>query len=80
MQTLNRRFLSALGALAALTSLLAAPAARADEARLLLPDLDSVRFLGLSGRQLLMIGLVVCVAGLVFGMWIYQQLKNLPVH
>jgi len=80
MQTLNRRFPLAFGAVAALISLFAAPAARADEARLLLPDLDSVRFLGLTGRQLLMTGLVVCVAGLAFGMWIYNQLKNLPVH
>ena len=80
MQTLNRRFSLALGAFAALTSFLAAPAARADEANLILPDLDSVRFLGMTGRQLLMVGLVVCVAGLAFGMWIYHQLKNLPVH
>ncbi len=65
---------------AALLALLIAPAARADEAKLVLPDLESVAFLGLNGRQLLMGGLVVCVLGLAFGMMIFQQLKKLPVH
>src|SRR5205807_2306538 len=57
-----------------------APAARADEAKLILPDLASVQFLGMSGRALLMGGLVVCALGLAFGMSIYGQLKKLPVH
>ena len=34
----------------------------------------------MSGRTLLMVGLVVCVLGLVFGLVIYSQLKNMPVH
>ena len=55
-----------------------APAARADEAKLILPDLGSVQFLGMNGRSLLLVGLVVCALGLVFGMAIYQQLKKLP--
>lgn len=51
------------------------------EANLHLPDLGQVSFLGgLSGRHLLMIGLIVCVAGLVFGVVTYSKLKNLPVH
>jgi K(+)-stimulated pyrophosphate-energized sodium pump len=50
------------------------------EANLILPDFDSVQMLGMSGRTLLMMGLVVCVAGLVFGLVIYSQMKNLPVH
>ena len=50
------------------------------EASLVLPDLSSVNFLGLDGRSLLMIGLLFCAAGLLFGLVIYQQLKNLPVH
>ncbi len=50
------------------------------EANLVLPDLSQVDFLGIPGRSLLMTGLVVCALGLLFGLVIYQQLKNLPVH
>jgi K(+)-stimulated pyrophosphate-energized sodium pump len=50
------------------------------EANLVLPDLSSVSFLGINGHALLMIGLLFCVGGLLFGMAIYVQLKNLPVH
>jgi K(+)-stimulated pyrophosphate-energized sodium pump len=50
------------------------------EANLVLPDLGQVEFRGINGRTLLMVGLGVCVLGLVFGMVIYSQLKNLPVH
>jgi K(+)-stimulated pyrophosphate-energized sodium pump len=54
------------------------------EASLILPDLTNsdvkVTFLGLSGHNLLMAGLVICALGLLFGLMIYTQLKNLPVH
>jgi K(+)-stimulated pyrophosphate-energized sodium pump len=50
------------------------------EASLTLPDLSTVNFLGFNGHALLMIGLLFCVAGLLFGLAIYVQLKNLPVH
>jgi K(+)-stimulated pyrophosphate-energized sodium pump len=50
------------------------------EANLVLPDLSSVNFLGMNGHALLMIGLLFCVGGLLFGLAIYVQLKNLPVH
>jgi K(+)-stimulated pyrophosphate-energized sodium pump len=53
------------------------------EANLMLPDLKSVsfaNFFGLNGHQLLSIGLLFCVGGLLFGLTIYVQLKNLPVH
>jgi K(+)-stimulated pyrophosphate-energized sodium pump len=50
------------------------------EASLKLPDLSSVNFLGMSGHHILMIGLLFCVFGLLFGLVIYMQLKNLPVH
>jgi len=50
------------------------------EANLVLPDLSSVSFLGMNGHALLMIGLLFCVGGLLFGLAIYVQLKNLPVH
>jgi len=53
------------------------------EASLKLPDLSSVsfaNFFGLNGHALLSIGLIFCAAGLLFGLVIYNQLKNLPVH
>jgi K(+)-stimulated pyrophosphate-energized sodium pump len=50
------------------------------EANLVLPDLGAVDFQGINGRTLLMGGLGVCLLGLAFGLVIYTQLKNLPVH
>ncbi len=52
------------------------------EANLVLPDLSQATFFGgaIDGRTLLMYGLIVVVFGLLFGVLIYQQLKNLPVH
>jgi len=50
------------------------------EANLIIPDLGQVSFLGMSGRGLLQLGLIVCVLGLVFGLVIYNQMKKLPVH
>ncbi len=67
-------------ALPALTVLVAPFAARADEAKLILPDLDSVHFFGISGRSLLLAGLVICALGLAFGISIFNQLKKLAVH
>src|SRR6476646_1636050 len=50
------------------------------EANLVLPDLSQATFQGINGRSLLMVGLLVCLLGLAFGMVIFTQLKNLPVH
>jgi len=51
------------------------------EANLILPDLSTATFLGgMDGRSFLMIGLLVCVLGLAFGLVIYKQLQNMPVH
>ncbi|PYS57839.1 MAG: sodium-translocating pyrophosphatase [Acidobacteria bacterium] len=50
------------------------------EAALKLPDLSGVNFLGIDGHRLLLVGLVFCFLGLMFGLAIYIQLKNLPVH
>ncbi|HEX6589830.1 MAG TPA: sodium-translocating pyrophosphatase [Longimicrobiales bacterium] len=50
------------------------------EANLILPDLGSVEMLGMNGRSLLLLGLLVCAAGLGFGMLIYARLKALEVH
>ncbi len=65
---------------ATLLTLLVAGAARASEASLVLPDLRSQKFLGLDGHTLLLIGGVICIAGLGFGLVMFMQLKNLPVH
>jgi K(+)-stimulated pyrophosphate-energized sodium pump len=58
----------------------AAPHQGGGEASLKLPDLGQVSFVGVNGRTLLMGGLVICVLGLVFGLVIFTQLKDLPVH
>jgi K(+)-stimulated pyrophosphate-energized sodium pump len=50
------------------------------EADLVLPDLSQVSFRGVSPATLLTAGLGICVLGLVFGLVIFRQLKNLPVH
>ncbi len=73
-------------ALAAVLFHAAVPAALAQqahggEANLVLPDLDQAQFLGgVGGRALLMIGLLVCGLGLLFGLTIYKQLQNMEVH
>jgi K(+)-stimulated pyrophosphate-energized sodium pump len=77
----GRLVLLALIALTVLAVLPAvAQAAAGGEANLKIPPLDSVPVAGMNGRVLLMSGLGVCVLGLVFGLVIYRQLKNLPVH
>src|SRR2546426_4158991 len=68
-----------------LGSALGAPAVLAQpreggEAALKLPDLSSVTFMGIDGHKLLLVGIVFCFLGLLFGLAIYMQLKNLPVH
>ncbi|HWX93042.1 MAG TPA: sodium-translocating pyrophosphatase [Terriglobales bacterium] len=51
------------------------------EAGLKLPDLSQVTFMGrIDGHKLLLIGLLFCVFGLLFGLTIFTKLKNLPVH
>jgi K(+)-stimulated pyrophosphate-energized sodium pump len=50
------------------------------EVNLQLPDLASVSFLGYNGHQILLSGLVVCVLGLLFGLWGYAGVKKMPVH
>jgi K(+)-stimulated pyrophosphate-energized sodium pump len=51
------------------------------EASLVLPDLHQASFLGgINGHSLLVWGLLICALGLLFGLVIYTQLKNLPVH
>src|SRR6266446_6637560 len=54
--------------------------AYAGEAELILPDLSSVQFSGISGRALLLNGIWVCLIGLSFGLVMYSKLRKLPVH
>src|SRR6266853_1269451 len=51
-----------------------------NEAQLDLPDLHQVKFLGMTGWTLLLIGIGVCGIGFLFGVAKYTKLKNLPVH
>jgi K(+)-stimulated pyrophosphate-energized sodium pump len=53
---------------------------RGGEANIVLPDLGQVEMLGINGRTLLMLGLGVCVLGMLFGLGMYQHLRRLPVH
>jgi K(+)-stimulated pyrophosphate-energized sodium pump len=68
--------------LMALFAILTATPASASEADLVLPDLSNpnITFFGMTGHNLLLGGLGVCVLGLLFGLMMYVQLKNMPVH
>jgi K(+)-stimulated pyrophosphate-energized sodium pump len=52
------------------------------EANLRLPDMSKVSFYNdsITGYKLLSIGLIFCLFGGLFGMTIYVQLRNMPVH
>ena len=68
------------GAAAALLPLLVtAPAFAGGEADLNIPPLEG-SFLGMTGHNLLLIGLLVCFAGIAFGVVQYAQIRRLPVH
>src|SRR5436190_2502150 len=63
--------------------LFTAPKLFASEADIKIPDLNQVAFNGLggmSGSNLMYIGLVICVIGAAFGLVQYVQTKSLPVH
>jgi K(+)-stimulated pyrophosphate-energized sodium pump len=66
-----------------LLCLSAAAAARAGDADLQIPPLTTVKFDGLwgvTGIQLMYMGIVMCAIGAIFGIWQYKQTKALPVH
>jgi K(+)-stimulated pyrophosphate-energized sodium pump len=50
------------------------------EANLILPDLSTVSFLGVSGKTLLLGGVFVCILGLLFGFVMFTQLRKMDVH
>jgi len=70
--------------------IMSAPAFAADvtahkpggEANLRLPDVGQEMFLNgmINGHNLLLIGIGVSILGMGFGLMIYTQLKNMPVH
>ncbi len=69
----------AKGVLLAILGLASANPALAGEAELKIPVLGG-SFLGMSGHNLLMIGLFICLAGVGFGLVQYSQIRKLPVH
>ncbi len=73
---------SANPAIAPQESAMAGHPTQGSEANLILPDLSRVSFLhgAITGQKLLVWGLLICLLGLLFGLVIYIQLKNLPVH
>jgi K(+)-stimulated pyrophosphate-energized sodium pump len=79
-----RQSISAIAtvALVFLFSLTAQAQSHGGEANLQLPDLSRVNFFGggVSGHNLLLVGIVVSVLGLAFGLAIYMNLQRLPVH
>jgi len=84
-QNVARRLLSiVLYAVGAVSLPALAASGHVSEADLVLPSLSDpalASFLGgMSGAELLSYGLLVCLAGLVFGAIIYHQIRRLPVH
>jgi K(+)-stimulated pyrophosphate-energized sodium pump len=80
MRHTKSRLTTALGLLAVLSS---ATGAFASEADIKIPDLSAVRFEGLggvSGHTLMLLGIVICAVGALFGIVQYLQTKALPVH
>jgi len=78
-----RPALIAIGAaITTLTFALPTYAQHGGEANLELPDLNTVTFFNgsVTGHNLLMIGILISVLGLGFGLAIYMNLKKLPVH
>jgi K(+)-stimulated pyrophosphate-energized sodium pump len=68
------RKLTVPGLLAMLAAMLMPALSFASELDLQLPTLDA------SQRQLLYIGMGVCVAGMAFGLMMFNQVKNMPAH
>jgi len=52
----------------------------ASEANLIIPDISSISFFGISGHNLLLIGLLICIAGMIFGLVQSTHIAKLPVH
>jgi len=67
----------------AVAFIISSAALHASEADLRIPSLTSVKFdglFGVTGIQLMYLGIVMCAIGTFFGIWQYRQTKALPVH
>lgn len=53
---------------------------KASEANLVVPDLSTVNFGPFNGFTLLLWGILVCIAGMLFGIYHFVNVKKLPVH
>ncbi|GLH66809.1 K(+)-insensitive pyrophosphate-energized proton pump [Geothrix edaphica] len=73
----TRLFKGGMTALFAL--LLSTPAFAGGEAELKIPALQG-SFMGMTGHNLLLIGLFICLLGIGFGLVQYSQIRKLPVH
>jgi K(+)-stimulated pyrophosphate-energized sodium pump len=85
MRPTSRRVMAIMGTLAVLLlagcgTTTSAGEQGGGEANLKLPDLGSVTFSGVNGKVLLLIGLAICLGGLVFGLLSFMSLRKLPVH
>ena len=58
----------------------AATAHAGGEADLIVPDLATVSFFGMTGHNLLLGGIVISLLGMGFGLAMYVQLRDAPVH
>ncbi len=77
----TRKLRAVFGGLAFVAPLLLSPlGARADESTMILPNLGSQTYAGISGHTLLALGLIIAALGILFGLVTYKQLKNLAVH
>ena len=56
------------------------PAFAGGEAEMHIPSLKAQTFMGISGHNLLLIGLGICLLGVGFGLWQYSKVRDLPVH
>jgi K(+)-stimulated pyrophosphate-energized sodium pump len=67
-------------AMAMFALLVASPAFAGGEAELKIPSLKEQLFMHTTGHNLLLIGLVICLFGIGFGLVQYAQIRDLPVH
>src|SRR3989339_1385703 len=50
------------------------------EADLVMPNLSTQVFLGINGHSLLLWGMLICVFGMIFGLYQYMQINKLKAH
>jgi K(+)-stimulated pyrophosphate-energized sodium pump len=72
-----KKIIVSLGLLSAFVS-----SSFASEANLVIPDLALVSFFGnrIDGKTLLTFGFLICIFGLLFGVYHFLGIKNLPTH